>query len=210
MKLVIIYIGVLFCLISCAPRQKDLISGDLLFEVGCSSDMASAISAATGRSDSLQFTHVGIAIVTDSMDWVLEATPEVGVQLTPTAQFLESAAKIDGKPIVVAKRLRDTTGLAEALTRGLEKIGLPYDYYFLPDNGKYYCSELIWDLYRDSEGKPRFKSIPMNFRAQDGSMPQYWIELFDQLGEPIPEGAPGTNPQDMSREEILEEVFRWF
>ena len=34
--------------------------------------------------------------------------------------------------------------------------------------------------------------------------------LFDQLGEQVPEGLPGTNPNDMAREELLEEVHRYF
>lgn len=33
---------------------------------------------------------------------------------------------------------------------------------------------------------------------------------FARLGEPVPEGLPGTNPNDMAREEILEEVHRYF
>ncbi len=50
----------------------------------------------------------------------------------------------------------------------------------------------------------------MNFRAADGSMPPFWNELFAKLGEEIPEGLPGTNPNDMSRDTLLTEVFRWF
>ncbi len=37
----------------------------------------------------------------------------------------------------------------------------------------------------------------MNFKNQEGEMPAYWTWLFGQLGEPIPQGVPGTNPQQM-------------
>ena len=50
----------------------------------------------------------------------------------------------------------------------------------------------------------------MNFRAADGHMPAFWTELFDRLGEPIPEGIPGTNPNDLAKEPVLQEVWRFF
>ena len=50
----------------------------------------------------------------------------------------------------------------------------------------------------------------MNFRAADGTLLQFWADLFDRLGEPVPEGLPGTNPNDMAQEELLEEVHRYF
>ena len=107
-------------------------------------------------------------------------------------------------------RLRDTTGTAQALERARERLGLPYDYSFRPDNGKLYCSELVWECYRRLDGSPRFPARPMNFRAPDGSMPAFWTELFERLGEQIPEGVPGTNPNDMARDPQLDEVGRWF
>ena len=113
-------------------------------------------------------------------------------------------------PAVVAMRLRDTTGTAQALEQARERLGLPYDYSFRPDNGKLYCSELVWECYRRPDGSPRFPAQPMNFRAPDGSMPAFWTELFERLGEQIPEGVPGTNPNDMARDPQLDEVGRWF
>ena len=47
----------------------------------------------------------------------------------------------------------------------------------------------------------------MNFLAPDGSMPPYWTTLFEELGMPVPQGVPGTNPQDMSASSLLETVF---
>ncbi len=40
-------------------------------------------------------------------------------------------------------------------------------------------------------------------------MPPYWIDHFEALGEAVPEGAPGTNPADMSRHEAIEIVYRY-
>ena len=46
--------------------------------------------------------------------------------------------------------------------------------------------------------------------AADGTLPQFWTELFAKAGEEIPEGVPGTNPNDMARESILECAGRYY
>lgn len=210
MKEVLIYIGILFSTISCSREHGRLHTGDLLFQSGKNSEMAGAITAATGENGQMDFSHVGIAVVTNGADSVLEATTDGGVRLTALAEFLGRSAKIDGRPAVVAMRLKDTTGIAQAVARARKCVGLPYDYSFLPDNGRYYCSELVWDSYRAADGSPRFTARPMNFRAADGTLPQFWTDLFARQGEPVPEGVPGTNPNDMAREGLLEEVYRFY
>ena len=63
-----------------------------------------------------------------------------------------------------------------------------------------------------SQGKPTteaegvFASKPMNFKDKDGNFPAYWTDLFSRLGIPIPQGVPGTNPQDMLTSGLLERV----
>lgn len=206
----IIYISILFFAGACVDSCPRLQTGDLLFQVGAESDMSGAISAATGTGKALDFTHVGIALSHAGADSVLEATSDGGVQIVPLGEFLDRSARLNARPIVVVKRLRDTTGIAGSVKRARGYIGQPYDYSFRPDNGRMYCSELIWESYRDAAGERIFEARPMNFRAADGSMPVFWIQLFERLGEPIPEGVPGTNPNDMAREAVLEEVGRFF
>ena len=108
-------------------------------------------------------------------------------------------------------RQRATT---ELLTRRIERarkfIGQPYDYSFRPDNGKMYCSELVWESYLAPDGSRRFPARPMNFLAADGSLPRFWAELFAGLGEEIPQDIPGTNPNDMARDPQLKEVTRYY
>lgn len=210
MRRFIIYISIAIACASCRPCPPELQAGDLLFQAGSGSDMTEAIDCATRSDNNLTFTHVGIFTPDRGTDCVLEATSEGGVKITPVQEFLDRAARIDGRPAVVAMRLRDTTGTAQALERARERLGLPYDYSFRPDNGKLYCSELVWECYRRPDGSPRFPARPMNFRAPDGSMPAFWTELFERLGEQIPEGVPGTNPNDMARDPQLDEVGRWF
>lgn len=206
----LIYIGVFFGLSACARSGQPLRTGDLLFQAGRESAMGGAIKAATGNDCELQFTHVGIAVIGSRADSVLEATSDGGVRMTVLSDFLNKSARLNGRPVVVAKRLKDTAGIAAAVARARTFLGQPYDYSFRPDNGKLYCSELVWESYLAPDGRRLFPAQPMNFRAADGSMPPFWNELFAKLGEEIPEGLPGTNPNDMSRDTSLTEVFRWF
>jgi len=195
---------------ACTQQREQLRTGDLLFQAGSESAMSSAIAAATGRDEALKFTHVGIAVIGSRADSVLEATSDGGVRMTVLSDFLNKSARLNGRPVVVAKRLKDTAGIAAAVARARTFLGQPYDYSFRPDNGKLYCSELVWESYLAPDGRRLFPAQPMNFRAADGSMPPFWNELFAKLGEEIPEGLPGTNPNDMSRDTLLTEVFRWF
>lgn len=209
-----IYIAALLTAVSCTPSQPRIQTGDLLFQVGAESAMSGAIAAATVRDSTLTFTHVAIALADPSggseRDSVLEASGDGGVRITSLDAFLDRSAHIGNRPAVVAMRLRDTTGVAASVIRARAFTGLPYDYSYRPDNAGMYCSELVWESYRDTLGRRIFPARPMNFRAQDGSMPAFWIELFEKLGEPIPEGVPGTNPNDMARDPHLEEIGRWF
>ncbi len=194
-------------------------TGDLLFQCGTGA-MTEAITDATGRSERLNFTHVGIVLHTRTnstnrkqactTDSVLEATTEGGVRIVSLEKFLARSARIDDRPAVVAMRLCDTTGIAASVERARKALGASYDYSFRPDNGRYYCSELVYETYLRPDGAHCFTARPMNFRASDGTMPRYWQELFERLGEPVPEGVPGTNPNDLSREESMYEIRRWF
>ena len=210
MRFPLLYIGVLLLTACSRPNTAPALqTGDLLFQCG-NGVMTGAITDATGRDGEINFSHVGILLRRTPADSVLEATTEGGVRIVALAEFLERSARRDGRPVVAALRLRDTAGVAASVARARQQLGLPYDYWFLPDNGRYYCSELVSDCYLRPDGTPCFPTQPMNFRAPDGSMPRYWEELFARLGEAVPEGVPGTNPNDMSCDPGLVEVYRWF
>ena len=94
----------------------------------------------------------------------------------------------------------------EAVERVLAHLGQPYDWYYLPGNGRTYCSELVEESYLYADSTRIFPAKPMRFRAADGTMPQFWTDLFHRLGASVPEGEPGTNPNDMSRFSLLHTV----
>lgn len=210
----LLYIGVLLAFASsCVNEPFRPATGDLLFRIGDTSAMTRAITSATIREGSLPYSHVAIAWRDnglDKSDSVIEAT-DGGVRMTSLSDFLAGAAPAGVGRGVVVLRLRDTTGIAGAsATRARRWLGFPYDYSYRPDNGRFYCSELVWESFIGPDGKHLFTTRPMNFRDSSGRMPVFWKELFRRLGEPIPEGLPGTNPADLSKDPQLYEVHRYF
>ena len=185
-------------------------TGDLLFVADTRSDFSRAIVQATAQGDSLKFSHVGIVCLENGSPYVLEASSEHGVVKTGWPDFLEQAPSVEGKPGIVVMRVRKPFPVKDAIRRAESHLGEAYDWTFLPDNGKMYCSELVYEAYRFKDGSPIFSARPMNFRDAEGNLPAFWKTLFEKEGLPVPEGVPGTNPNDMRKEACLVEVDRLF
>lgn len=182
--------------------------GDILFQASAPSEFSDAILSATAR-DTLNFTHTGIFALVDGRPSVIEAVPSKGVTVTPAEEFVREST------VILAMRLDapDDTALARTAAReALKLAGRPYDKRFAEGDSTVYCSELVQLAYRRAAGdintEDIFPSVAMNFRAPDGSMPDYWIEHFKQEGCPIPQGTPGTNPNSIAASPRLTEVFR--
>ena len=205
--------ALLGCTAGCCSQGGDsLRTGDLVF-VGLPMDymaegesMDAAIAASTGESDQLNLIHVAIAEVKADSVWIIDATIRHGVDRHPLDTFLRDFTLRDGSlPEFIVKRVKDVDAEA-AVRRACTYCGRTYDVSFLPDNEDLYCTELVQKCYLDADGNQVFESRPMNFEAPDGTMPPYWEWLFGKLGMEVPQGLPGTNPQDMSRSDRLETV----
>ena len=198
---------------ACAPEAETLKTGDLVF-VGIPADytldpdsMDSAIADATGDAAGLNLIHTAILDLTDGEPWIIDATIRRGVDRHPLDTFLRDFTLRDGSlPVFEIKRLRDDARAEASVANARQYLGLPYDSAFLPDNDAFYCTELVYCSYLDPDGNPLFRSEPMNFKNAEGEFPLYWKQLFDRLGQDIPQGVPGTNPQGMAAETILRSV----
>ena len=174
----------------------------------------------------LEFVHVGIIEVTDNGTFVIEASPDEGVRQIPLAQFIgfnpeedsDSSGSIkeiteENKEIktissknpkaFVVKRLNMEFPVEKTIDRAKSFLGQLYDWYYLPDNEKMYCSELVYESYLNKKGDHIFDTTPMNFLAPDGSLPEFWKQLFQKIGMEVPQGIPGTNPNRMSSDPRL-------
>lgn len=106
--------------------------GDVIFHVSKSSQSA-AIKLGTWS----RYSHCGLIIKKNGKLYVLEA--ENGVELTPIRQWLKRGKMCHHYRVM---RLKDEQKLNLPY-----KLGGRYDRAFRFNNGKYYCSELVWELY---------------------------------------------------------------
>ena len=172
-------------LLSCQQPAK-LQPGDLLFHVV---DAPNAITAVTpGMID-----HVAIVVAPDS---VIEAIPRQGVHVT----LVDSLRCQDG--YYLQARIEGIDA-ARSIARARQYLGLPYDSLYLPDNAAIYCSELVQFASVDKQGQPLFQPVPMSFHDSSGKVTPYWIEFYGQHDMEVPEGAPGTNPGELSQRPIV-------
>lgn len=222
MKRVFVFLlaGVLLCAPACkkaqvpsAPEKPAIETGDLLF-VGIpmnygDDDMASAIADATSQGDSLNFIHTAILEV-DSLGtvWVIDATIAHGVDRHPLDTLFSDFTlhRGDAQATFEVMRLKDNHNAVQYVEQAKEFLGEEYDLYFMAFNGRHYCTELVSDAYVDDDGYRPFEPEPMNFKNAEGEFPSYWIRLFAQLGEPIPQDELGTNPQSMHASPALMHV----
>lgn len=211
-RLFIILTAALLLALSCNPAAQDSArSGDLVF-VAIPSDydlnadsMSGAIAASTSGGADKMLIHVAILEVQGDSTWIIDATIKHGVDRHPLDTFLADFTLRDGS-LPEFEIMRPDVG-AEQAARFVENakkfLGQPYDVHFLPDNGAMYCSELVYNSYVTPDGEHLFSESPMNWRGADGEIPLYWQELFALLGEEVPQGVPGTNPQTMAGEPRL-------
>jgi hypothetical protein len=107
--------------------------GDVIFHVSKSSQSA-AIKIGTWS----RYSHCGIIIMKNGKPFVVEA--ENGVELTPMSKWLKRGRMWDHYRVM---RLKDEQKLSLPYS-----LGGKYDRAFRFNNGRYYCSELVWELYK--------------------------------------------------------------
>ncbi|MDR2802579.1 MAG: hypothetical protein LBB31_05100 [Prevotellaceae bacterium] len=192
----------LYFLFSCGHGgDVALQAGDLLFQSG-KNGLSGAIEAVTEGRDGYHFSHVGM-LVPDSSGrlWVIEAIGN-GVQLTPVDTFLQRGAR------VALGRVKDEYKplLPAAMAFAVQQTGTPYDEEYLYGNGKYYCSELIYDAFLAANNHvPFFTLEPMTFKSPaTGAFLEEWIQHYQKLNIPVPESELGCNPGGLSRSEKIE------
>lgn len=130
---------------------NDLKEGDIVF-IESQSSQSPYIKIGTMS----KWTHCGIIVGTPQGMKVLEASKTV--RLTPFSQFIGAARNENWCVRRPEHKLTSPINYHKYL-------GQPYDLQFKFDNGKIYCSELVWLIYKD-QGielcKPRVvSSYPM-------------------------------------------------
>ena len=210
MKRLLLFSALVLAICACTP--KGLRNGDLVF-VGIPSDyriggsMSDAIGDATSSGGPLNIIHTAILEVQGDSLFIIDATLAHGVDRHPLDTFLTDFTLRDGSyPEFIIMRLKDSRNAAAYVENAKKFVGLKYNCAFVPCDTARYCTELVRDSYIKPSGEYIFSEAPMNFCAPDGTMPEYWNELFAILGQPVPQGMPGTNPRAMMEEKCLRRV----
>lgn len=189
---------------------SDLRGGDLLFVVN---GQGNNITDVTDGVDGLGIDH--IAVFSDGN--VIEAIPEYGVVENPLDSFL---VRLSDRESVLVGRI-EGLDVEESVTNARKFLGKSYDDIFMPSDSAIYCSELVQKSFVFKDGlKERdqnvkevdskatgsgtkhfvFVTIPMSFHDSTGNVTEFWTKFYSARGLAVPEGEPGTNPGQLSRD----------
>lgn len=187
-----------FSLASCSLHDKNWMiqEGDLLFQDLDCGPLCDAIEAVTVGAKGNKYSHCALAIRKNDSIKVIEAIGSA-VMVTDLNAFLgrcslTSVGRLKGKN----RKL-----VPKAIAFSMNQIGTPYDDVFEMNNGRYYCSELIYDAFAYANAnKPFFVLEPMTFNdpVNRKTFPA-WQTYFNDLKVPIPERHLGINPGLISR-----------
>ena len=187
-------------------------NGDIIFQDLDCGELCDAIEKVTQGFHSAKLSHVGIVVI-DSMQSIYVIEAYGNVQKTPISVFLNRIKTIDGQPKVLVGRLKPyfKSLIPKAVKAAEQSVGMKYDDDFLPDNNKYYCSELVYDCFKKANNDSAFFNLqPMTFKdpTTNNFLPT-WINYYKKLHEPIPENVEGINPGLMSRNDKIEILSFW-
>ncbi|MBP7780247.1 MAG: hypothetical protein KA045_01770 [Burkholderiaceae bacterium] len=179
--------------------------GDMLFtQLGNISD--NAIAAVTEGLSGALVNHVGVVVENKWGIFVLEAFPPE-VRVTSLEVFLKRSWASPDAPRFLHLRLKPTYAdlLPPAIQYGLTQRNIPYDARYLTDEAALYCSELVVDMFTSANGGLAFFiEKPMSFRDKlTGEILPAWIQYYKIFGMEVPDGEPGSNPGDLSKDDKL-------
>lgn len=178
------------------PYQQKIKTGDLLFQNLDCGPLCDAIETVTEGYNAQKFSHIGLAYSRKDSMYIIEAIGK-DVHLTSLQEFMART----NHPTIIARLKKQYQHLIPAaIQEALKHLGDVYDDAFIYNNGKYYCSELIYDAFKKANNnKPFFKLEPMTFK--DPATHQFfpaWVDYYKSLNMNIPESKPGINPGGIS------------
>ncbi len=189
------------------PVHNELREGDLLFQdLNCGS-LCDAIEAVTEGVNGKDFSHCAMVVSINDTLKVIEAIGgEVQVNSLKTF-FIRSGDTISIQNITIGRPKKEYEALIpKAVAYAIQQIGQPYDDEFLLNNNKLYCSELLYESFKAANNNHDFFVLqPMTFKdPETNDFFPAWVDYYQALQEPIPEGEPGINPGLISRSGKIE------
>jgi hypothetical protein len=203
MKVNFLSIIVLILLASSCKQQNiyKMQEGDILLQDYRCGALCDAIEAVTIGVDNACFSHIGIVFKKENQWQVLEAIGK-DVHYTSLKDFLSRSFDEDGKERIWIARVKKQWQylIPKVKKESVVYIGQPYDEKFIMGNNAYYCSELLYELFKKANKNQDFFNLEsMTFK--DPHTKQFlpvWKEYYQKLNCKIPEGELGINPAGIS------------
>ncbi|MEL6660711.1 MAG: YiiX/YebB-like N1pC/P60 family cysteine hydrolase [Bacteroidota bacterium] len=184
--------------------------GDILFQDSDCGPFCESIEKVTFGVQGSKFSHVGMVIPKGEGKLIVIEAVTAGVVETPLDSFFIRSFDEDHKSKVVVGRMKvEHEGLIpEAINFAKTKLGLAYDDVFDITNNKYYCSELLYESFKHAnDDEPIFQLQAMTYKdPETNSIFPIWVDYFQELKVPVPEGEPGLNPGGMSKSDYIDIV----
>lgn len=207
MNKIICICGFLLLTLACKKPNESIQEGDILFQNLDCGDLCNAIEAVTQGINGKSFSHCSLVIKDNDSLKVVEA---IGgkVQINTLYNFFKRSNDTNLiKNITVARVKTQYKNLINTANNfAKQQIDKPYDDEFIMNNGKWYCSELLYEAFKQANNNKDFFTLePMTFK--DPATKQFfpaWIEYYKDLNKQIPEGELGINPGLMSRNDKIE------
>ncbi|XUP37546.1 YiiX/YebB-like N1pC/P60 family cysteine hydrolase (plasmid) [Xanthomonas axonopodis pv. vasculorum] len=179
--------------------------GDLLFVTAAHTGLSGAIDGATGVQGQPSFDHVALVAHAGDAAVVLHAD-EHGSHEQPLQAFIDEATAKQRQIVVYRLGRAHRPAIPDAIAQARRMLGKPYNDTYVQDDNSYYCSDFIERAFRAHHV---IALQPMNFRnLQTGKISPYWIDFYRSKGMPVPQGMPGTNPNDMAKAPALSVIGR--
>lgn len=184
-------------------QKSRLKTGDLIFQKMNCGELCEAIHAVTEGYKGNDFSHLGLVVTENDSVYIIEAAGNAVRKVT-----LEQFSKNTQTTMYIGRvKPKYKNLIPQVIAFSKQQIGVPYDDDYLYDNGKYYCSELIYDAFLHAYGKPFFELMPMTFKQPDSNefFPA-WVDYYNNISVEIPEGKPGCNPGGISKSDKIKIV----
>ena len=166
-------------------------TGDILFQSMNCGPLCEAINEVTEGYQGKDFSHLGMVYIKNDSIFIIEAAGKA-VKITAYETF----KTYTNEPMYIGRlKKKYRKYIPEAIEFALQQDGVPYDDAYVYNNGKYYCSELIYDAFLHSYKKPLFDLFPMTFKSpKSNDYFEVWAAYYKKLNLEIPEGQLGCNP----------------
>lgn len=187
-------------MVSCEAQIPELKNGDILFQASYS-QQSEAVEVATNSP----YSHCGILFYENGKPYVYEAIQPVGKR--PLSAWI--AAGIDGK--VVVMRLKDTTyftadNILKMKNFCSAQFGKNYDAVFNWSDKEWYCSELVWKVYKQVLNLSLSK--PKALKEYNIDDPRVRKIMQQRYGNEIPYDENMVAPVDIFKSNLLREVYK--